>query len=292
MVSDNGKYLLGFGAGILVGGLIAAKVSSKRADKEESVDGISLYYWNGRGLMEVPRMLLAANNKFPPADYDDGRYSTDDSYGPVKSYDLVKDKMDCNMGRMPVMSQDGKFVGQSVAINYYIAKQTGMMGANDFEAAQIISLQEHLRECMESFRKLIPYGNTPAEDELNTWFDTGATDSNGPADMKARKSRFLKWYVGRIENCITGSDGYAVGSDLSLADLLIYNMFAEVLAEGEAADSVKGVKWRREPFASLERTNAALKSAPKIQRICETVRASPGIKQWLNTRGEKNKQRF
>jgi hypothetical protein len=29
--------------------------------------------WGGRGLMEVPRMLLAARGKFPPGDYTDMR---------------------------------------------------------------------------------------------------------------------------------------------------------------------------------------------------------------------------
>ena len=38
-------------------------------------------------------------------------------------------------------------------------------------------------------------------------------------------------YVGRIEAAITGSDGFAVGSALTLADVLIFSAFAEVLSE-------------------------------------------------------------
>jgi len=264
--------------------------SAISGSSKDNANDFELFYWNGRGLMEVPRMMLAAKGKYP-GDYEDGRYTTDTPYGVTKSYSLLKDKMNSNLGRMPVMSAEGSFIGQSCAINYYVAKSLGMMGSSDLEAAQIISIQEHLRECNLAFRNLIPYGSEPTEDQLNTWFDTGATDSSGPADMKTRSTRYLKWYVGRIEN-VVGDDGYAVGGKLSLADLLIYNLFAETLLEEEAADNVKEVKWRRQPFCDLERTNKALIAAPNLAKICKNVRNNPGIKKWLETRGETNKQRF
>ena len=31
----------------------------------ETTDGLAMVYWNGRGLMEVPRMLMAVAGKFP-----------------------------------------------------------------------------------------------------------------------------------------------------------------------------------------------------------------------------------
>lgn len=49
---------------------------------------IHLKYWNGRGLMEVPRMLLAAAGK--TGTYTDGRYSAPEG-------DLT-----ANLGRMPI----------------------------------------------------------------------------------------------------------------------------------------------------------------------------------------------
>ena len=47
-----------------------------------------------------------------------------------------------------------------------------------------------------------------------------------------RPSRFLKWYMGRLEG-VVGAGGTAVGSSMSLADVLIYNKFAECLTEAE-----------------------------------------------------------
>lgn len=47
-----------------------------------------------------------------------------------------------------------------------------------------------------------------------------------------RPSRLLKWYMGRLEG-VVGAGGTAVGSSISLADVLIYNKFAECLTEAE-----------------------------------------------------------
>ena len=43
-----------------------------------------------------------------------------------------------------------------------------------------------------------------------------------------RSARFLQWFLGRIE-AVLGNNGFAVGDKLSLADVLIYNSFAEYL---------------------------------------------------------------
>jgi len=283
----SAQLFIGFAAGAVCGGTAFQLMQSNSSNDKKKIE---LFYWNGRGLMEVPRMLLASKKQFP-GDYDDGRYTTDEPYGIVKSYNLVKDKMQANLGRMPILGVDGEFIGQSCAINYYLAKTLGLMGSSDVEAAQIISIQEHLREMKMAFFKMCPYGETPTPEALNTWFDEGNTDSSGPAVMKDRNKRYLKWFVGRIES-VVGDDGFAIGGKLSLADLLIYNIFAETLLEDECADYLKDLSWKREPFADLARTNKALEAAPKTLKICETVRSNPGIKKWLSERGQTNKQRF
>merc|ERR1712224_694126 len=158
--------------------------------------------------MEVPRMLLAISGKFP-GDYDDGRYTTDAPHGNCKSYSDIKDTLQSNLGRMLVLTVGEDAVGQSAAINFYIASECGLMGKSTLEAAQIISIQEHLKEMNTAFRKVIPYGNEPTEDDLDKWFNTGAEDSTGPANMRNR-DRFMKWYSARIEATV-GSGGFAVG---------------------------------------------------------------------------------
>ena len=155
---------------------------------------LTLKYWAGRGLMEVPRVMLAIAGKFPGAGYTDERASGTAEMG---------NSLDSNLGRMPVISCAQGSIGQSVSINFYVASECGLMGSNTFEAAQILSFAEHIRELMEAYRKLVPYGQVPTEEAVNKFFDSNeATDFSGPSDMSKRNDRFLKWYLGRLSSIL------------------------------------------------------------------------------------------
>eukprot|EP01039_Chlorochromonas_danica_P000623 gene623-678_t len=233
------------------------------------VSKIALGYWNGRGLMEVPRMLLAVAGKFA-GDYVDGRHEN-------PTGDLTH-----NLGRMPILQLgDGNSVGQSAAINYYLASELGLMGKNHLEAAHIIGVQEHLKEVITAYRTLAPWGVEPTTEALDKWFDTGATDAEGPADGSKRTERFLPWFMGRIEKALDDK-GFAVGDSLSLADVLIYNVFGEYLSE-ENGPSLP--VWRREAFGSKARTDAALAKHPKLQASVQAVANNANIKKYLESRG-------
>lgn len=175
-------------------------------------------------------------------------------------------------------------VGQSAAINYYLASEFGLMGKSNLEAAKILSIAEHLNEMMAAYRKIVPYGQEPTEDALDKWFNEGAKDLTGPADGAGRSERFLTWWMGRIEAALD-SKGFAVGDQLSLADVLIYNTFAEVLKEEES----NGLpKFRCESFGSKEKTDAALARHPKLSASCKAVADNANIQKWLSIRGPQN----
>lgn len=248
---------------------------------------LELVYWPGRGLMEVPRMLLAIAGKFPDTDYKNGLYGMSET-APAK-YDAIKDKLSANLGRMPALFHGDNSVGQSVAINYYLAQSLGLMGNTVMEAAQIISIQEHLRELREAFYKLMPYGSMPTDKKMDTFFTGGATDSKGPADITNR-DRYLPWFVARMET-IVGAKGFAVGSKISLADVLIYNAFAETLRDDESSVSAEK-KHVKEPFYSKSRVEKALENAPNLRAIIKTVSGNGNIKKWLEVRGKKHKLGF
>lgn len=236
---------------------------------------IELAYWNGRGLMEVPRMLLAISGQFP-GDYKDGRYDS-----PAKAGNLNN-----NLGRMPLLTIEGETVGQITAINFFLASELGLMGKNTMQAAQILSIAEHLKEMTGVFNSLTPgfyYGTEPDANALDMWFDGGATDTSpSPADFSSRSTRYLCWWMGRIEHTV-GSDGCAVGDSLSLADVLIYNSFSEHLEDSESAEGVP--QYRKGAFGSKERTDAALAKHPKLQKICQEVAKNKNIQKWMETRG-------
>ena len=62
-----------------------------------------------------------------------------------------------NLGRLPLLKVEGKgSIGQSLAIWFYVASELGFLGSNTFEAAQIISVAETIKETNDAFRKLLP----------------------------------------------------------------------------------------------------------------------------------------
>ena len=103
-------------------------------------------------------LFIDCNKYLYKGDYEDGRFS-------APSGDLS-----ANLGRMPlVITQNNECIGQSSAINFYVASESGLMGKSTLETAQIISISEHLKEMIEAFRKLVPWGTEPTSEALNKW---------------------------------------------------------------------------------------------------------------------------
>jgi prostaglandin-H2 D-isomerase / glutathione transferase len=203
-------------------------------------------------------------------DYEDGRYNE------------IPDSFDANLGRMPVMKIGDDCLGQSKAINYYLATELFLMGSSTMEAAKIICIEESLQEMSSAYRSIVPYGVAPTPDQLNLWFAGGASDIEGPADPSGRGNRYAIWYLGRIEKLL-GDTGYAVGGQLSLADVLIYNHLAEHLDEDQADSNVPS--WKFGAFGNKDRTDTFLESYPKIKASINAIAVNENIHKWLNMRG-------
>ena len=131
------------------------------------------------------------------------------------------------------------------------------------------------------FLKLVPGGVAPTEELINKWFYEGATDISGPADRSGHSTRFLRWWMGRIEATL-GDKGFAVGDKLSLADCLMYNVFGEHLKPEEVGSMGEN---REYPFTSKDKTEAALAKHPKIKASVDAVANHPNMQNWLSIRG-------
>lgn len=286
-------------------------------------DDLQLYYWNGRGLLEVGRMVLAAAGKKAGVDYADIRVTTDidpetgqqlkngepvvDADGAPVMYDKAgKDvramstigvkgepgPLDINLGRVPLVITPDGAIGQRAAINAYLADVCGLNGANPLERATIVAIDEALREMKAAWDNMPSGGETDEEkaasaaEKLATWFaESAAKDYCGPSDMSGtRGERRAMWFMKRLETFL-GDDGYAVGGKLSLGDLLIYNAFAETLTDAELPRPEFPAS-RRYPFGDLEATNAALAGYPKISAIIASVKADANIAAYLAARGK------
>ena len=108
--------------------------------------------------MEAPRFCLAIAGKFPGEGYEDGRFSA------------PPEGLEANLGRMPICATPEGSIGQSSAINFYVASECGLMGSNTLEAAQIISICEHVKELMTAFRNIVPWGQEPSQGTLVSSF--------------------------------------------------------------------------------------------------------------------------
>jgi len=230
---------------------------------------ITLKYWNGRGLMEIPRMMLAIAGKFP-GDYTDSRF------------DAPPDGLEANLGRMPVLQVGDDSIGQSAAIGYYVAVENGLFGSSTVEGAKIIAIYEHLKEMATAWRTVTPYGSAATPEQETKWFEEGATDVTGTAVREGYSTRYLTWWMGRIENALD-TRGYAVGSKLSYADVLLYFFFAETLRDEDAGDVPA---FKREPFGNKARTDAKLANYPRIKASVDAVAANANFQKHIATRGK------
>jgi glutathione S-transferase len=183
---------------------------------------------------------------------------------------------------MPVLTVGDESVGQSLAIYFFLALENGLAGSNNLEAAQVLSIFEHVKEMNTAYRQVVPNGSEPTTEGLEKWFDAGATDVLGVADSSVRSTRFMKWWMGRIEQSLD-TEGFAVGSKLSAADIALYYAFAEELLENEAPADFP--QWRREPFGSKIRVQAALESHPRIRASIRAVANNENFQRWLGARG-------
>eukprot|EP00009_Paramoeba_aestuarina_P000583 CAMPEP_0201506456 /NCGR_PEP_ID=MMETSP0161_2-20130828/359_1 /ASSEMBLY_ACC=CAM_ASM_000251 /TAXON_ID=180227 /ORGANISM="Neoparamoeba aestuarina, Strain SoJaBio B1-5/56/2" /LENGTH=255 /DNA_ID=CAMNT_0047900543 /DNA_START=90 /DNA_END=857 /DNA_ORIENTATION=- len=249
---------------------------------------VTLHYWAGRGLMEVARVMYALAGKFPQAgDYEDSRFWMVEGNGAKAIADVGDLDMSANLGRFPLLSVEGKgTIGQSLAIWYYVASECGFLGANAWETAQIISVAETLKETMDTFRKAVPYGEDPKPEAVDKWFSEGSNDLTGRANMEGRANRQLHWFMGRLENLIPGENGFAVGGKLSLADVLIYNAFAEHLDDDQASEAVK--PYGKGPYTDLKRTSEELAKHPKLKAICDNIAGNANFQKWRKERGVQN----
>jgi glutathione S-transferase len=80
-----------------------------------------------------------------------------------------------------------------------------------------------------------------------------------------RPKRYLTWRLGRIE-AIMGNDGFAVGNQISLADVMLFSTLKDYLTEEEGRNLEA---WQREPFTNKVRTNATVENYPKIKASVE-----------------------
>ena len=218
-----------------------------------------LTYFDIRGLAENARIIFAAA-KVP---YEDARLSfsfgVPGDFSTIKrpEFDDMKAKglLDVSLGKVPLLEVDGAQIGQSKAIERFLATQFGMMGSTPVEAGQVDQLCETVRDIKDAFQKV---RNIKDEAEKKTAMD--------------------KWFAEDLPNWISlaekslpaGSGPFLVAGKISLADILFYTL---LLAPKGFFDNTEGAK-------------AAFQSTPKMKAAMEAADALPQLKEYFASRKE------
>jgi len=128
---------------------------------------------------------------------------------------------DVGMGRIPLLQHGDFTLGQSKAIERYVAGQLGLAGSSAQEAAAIDMIGGHVADIKDKF--------------------VDAKRGKTGEELAAARAKFLAedlcTWLGKLEKTL-GAGGFAVGSKLSLADVIIHQLvtaFFDEKAEAAAA---------------------------------------------------------
>ncbi|ORX95480.1 glutathione S-transferase [Basidiobolus meristosporus CBS 931.73] len=166
-----------------------------------------LYYFDGPGRGEVTRFLL----EYGKANWSERHPSA-----------WAEEKASTPFGCLPVLIEhleDGSefHLGESHAIERYLARKFGLLGSNAREAALIDSFAE---EWASLINALVQY-RFGKNDTLK---------EAGKENIKTSSEAILKYHEKQLAK---NGNGYYVGSKLSLVDLIAYNMTLAVKNFGQ-----------------------------------------------------------
>lgn len=218
-----------------------------------------LKYFDLKGAAETCRILLAIGGE----DYDDARYQFDPATFKSPVFEAAKEsgELKVNLNRAPVLvTSDGTTIGQSKAIERYLAKRFGLMGTTPEEEAIIDCIAEHCRDVKDaaSRKGFSQFARDKTEDEKAIarveWFDEG-----------------LPTMLDKIDDCvksISTEEGCSVGSSISYADVTIWSLLRDC-SPSDAEDTAK-----------------AATECKTLNCIADAVAAHPGVSKWIENRPE------
>lgn len=214
---------------------------------------IKLTYFNGKGMAETSRILLAAAK----VDYEDFRYPL--KINDWKTYDFTRDEFDNDkangklwrsMGKVPFIEVDGIIISQSKAIERYLAHRYGFMGENLLEAGLIDSYCEYLRDFKTAYHKEKKKENR--KEAMDNWFNV----------LLVKK---LEDFDKILSDNGKNNSRFSLGNKLSLADISIYSFLVEY-------------------FDDKEGVLSAYKNCNKLKSIVKNVKENTNISHWINNR--------
>lgn len=238
-------------------------VSVCTAFASASNNRFQLKYFDARGAAETIRIILALGGD-DDDDYDDLRYEITPGTMDSPTFQEAKTNGDLmmNLDRAPVLiTPEGDTIGQSKAIERFLARRYGLMGSTDVEAAHIDCVVEHCQDvkAAQMRKRFSPFAKDRSDEEKE-------------ADKKVWFEEEMPSMLSKIERTIqsTGEEGFAVGNSISLADLAIFALLSDCFP------------------VYKEATQKAAESCPALLAIVSSVEANPKVAKWLESRTPSN----
>lgn len=241
--------------------ILLSIVSGCYALATPSPNKFQLKYFNARGAAEGCRLIFALAGE----EYEDTRF--DLIPGKMESPAFLAAKEDgdlaMNLNRAPVLiTPEGVTIGQSKAIERFLARRFGLMGENDVDAALIDCIAEHCRDVKDAqMRKRFSMfvkdrSEEEKEEAQKEWFETDMPEMLAKIEASIEK--------------VSTSEGFAVGSSISYADICIFSLLKECFP------------------VYKEATLQAAKDCPLLLGICDSVSNNPKVSEWMEQRPETN----
>jgi glutathione S-transferase len=220
---------------------------------------LQLKYFDIRGAAETCRVLLALGGE----EYVDARYKIDQATFQSPEFLEAKGRGDLkmNLNRAPVLViPDGRAIGQSRAIERYLARRLGLMGKTPEDEAMIDCIAEHCRDVKDAATRKgfsrFTKGKTDEEKAIarSEWFGTDLPDM-----------------LGKVEESISGTSecaGFSFGNAPTYGDVAIWALLRDC-APGDLDDTAK-----------------ASEKCVALNAIADQIASHPGVSKWLSERPE------
>ena len=217
-----------------------------------------LLYFDAKGAAEICRILF----KVGKIDFEDVRFPIafkSDGGIEANEYNEAKARGDlaANLNRVPILQLDDVQIGQSKAIERYIAKKCNLMGSNDEESALIDCIAEHVRDIKDRFVKVVSEAGKIRSPERTAATKKWLTDGE--------YSQWLAKLEASLPHHPHHTKDYAVGNRLTYADISIWHLVCEFYEDKEAS-------------------KAAARQFKRVDKIAQLVSDNPDVKKWLAER--------